>query len=174
MLTHWTRWIGQQVAHQPSGSFVSSSGSSPGSSWRRSRCRRHSAEAPRSTQARPQFLLVDPIGGLPILSPPDRPQGVARRCVIAERAASGRANWWHRVRRLALRNSLTARIPLKFLRTLCGLEEGADVRTVQTILRHASLATTQLYLHVDTRQQSQAIALLPDARPGASTPEKAS
>ena len=54
------------------------------------------------------------------------------------------------------------------------LQEGADVRTVQTILRHASLATTQLYLHVDTRQQSQAIALLPDARPGASTPEKAS
>lgn len=42
------------------------------------------------------------------------------------------------------------------------LKQGVDVRTVQTILRHASLATTERYLHVDDERQRDGIARLPD------------
>lgn len=43
------------------------------------------------------------------------------------------------------------------------LEAGADVRTVQTLLRHASLATTALYLRVNPERQKRAVVALPDA-----------
>lgn len=47
------------------------------------------------------------------------------------------------------------------------LEAGADVRTVQTLLRHASLATTALYLKVNPQRQRAAVHALP--RPGPSS-----
>ena len=41
------------------------------------------------------------------------------------------------------------------------LRGGADARVVQTVLRHANLATTALYLQVDADQQRAAIGALP-------------
>lgn len=45
------------------------------------------------------------------------------------------------------------------------LEAGADVRTVQTLLRHASLATTALYLKVNPQRQRAAVHALPLTHP---------
>lgn len=42
------------------------------------------------------------------------------------------------------------------------LEQGADVRTIQRLLRHASLATTEIYLHGGAERDQAAILLLPD------------
>lgn len=42
------------------------------------------------------------------------------------------------------------------------LRRGADARSVQQVLRHARLATTELYLHVDDDQERAALARLPD------------
>jgi len=48
------------------------------------------------------------------------------------------------------------------------LEAGADARTVQTLMRHASLATTAIYTRVSRERQRLAIAALPSPRPTAS------
>lgn len=42
------------------------------------------------------------------------------------------------------------------------LRRGADARSVQQVLRHARLATTELYLHVDDEQERAALSRLPD------------
>lgn len=57
------------------------------------------------------------------------------------------------------------------------LEAGADARTVQTLMRHASLATMQIYTRVSRERQRAAVSALPTLRSvpdpdGPPTPER--
>lgn len=59
---------------------------------------------------------------------------------------------WRIVKRAALRAGMTGQITPHTLRHCFGshlLQGGADLRTVQELLGHADVATTQIYTHVD-------------------------
>lgn len=52
------------------------------------------------------------------------------------------------------------------------LRAGVDCRIVMELMRHASLATTQRYLHVDDTQRRAGLLLLPDATGPLETPQR--
>jgi integrase/recombinase XerD len=63
-----------------------------------------------------------------------------------------RVQFWRRLRALAARAGLKARMHPHLLRHTFAthlLQGGADLRSVQEILGHANLATTQIYAHLD-------------------------
>lgn len=51
------------------------------------------------------------------------------------------------------------------------LRQGVDIRVIQELMRHASIATTERYLHVDDRQRRAGLLLLPDVTALTSAPE---
>lgn len=66
-----------------------------------------------------------------------------------------RETCWNIVRRRALGAGSAVKVSPHTLRHSCAthmVENGADLRTVQEMLGHADIATTQIYTHVSTRQ----------------------
>jgi len=74
---------------------------------------------------------------------------------------------WQIVRQAA--SGLGKRVSPHMLRHSCAtgmIENGADLRTVQTILGHADISTTQLYTHLDMKHLRGQWALHPRAQAG--------
>jgi integrase/recombinase XerD len=79
----------------------------------------------------------------------------------------GRQAAWEVIRRWAAAAGLTAEVSPHVLRHSCAthlLDHGADIRTVQELLGHASVSTTQIYTRVATDRLMQAYR---DAHPRA-------
>lgn len=69
-----------------------------------------------------------------------------------------RQNFWALLKRRAQQAGITAAISPHVLRHSFAthlLDRGADLRAVQTLLGHASVATTQIYTHVEGRRLKQ-------------------
>ena len=85
------------------------------------------------------------------------PNAARRREVFltARGAPLDRTNAWRRVKAAALRAGLATRVTPHSLRHSFAthlIEGGADLRSVQEMLGHASISTTEVYTHLDREQ----------------------
>ena len=81
-----------------------------------------------------------------------------RLFVTARGAGLRRETCWHMVQRRALKAGLAEHVSPHTLRHSFAthmMENGADLRSVQEMLGHADIATTQIYTHVSLRQMRE-------------------
>ncbi len=91
------------------------------------------------------------------LVPPLTPRVIAQQPLFLSRSggAMERTAVWRMVRREATRRGVPGKVSPHTLRHSFAthlLEGGADLRIVQELLGHASVATTEIYTHVQTRR----------------------
>jgi len=96
--------------------------------------------------------------GRPQLAREGTRQGRVRHDHVFVNARGGtlsRMGWWKILRGHARGAGVTARVHPHALRHSFAthlLEGGADLRTIQELLGHSSLSTTQMYSHVDAKR----------------------